>query len=62
MLAVRCPDVHTRTGVVLVPESHVATITDDGAGTITMLVRCWHGHLHTVATGRATEPPLEVAS
>lgn len=53
MLAVHCPDVRTRTGLVLVPETHVVGITDDGAGTITMAVRCWKGHVHAVRTGRA---------
>lgn len=53
VLAVRCPSVRTRTGLVLVPESHVVRLTDDGAGTITVVVRCWEGHLHEVVTGRA---------
>jgi hypothetical protein len=55
VLAVACPDVHNRSGLTLVPERHVVAVTDDGAGTITLLVRCWNGHLHRVLTGRATE-------
>ena len=67
MLAVHCPDVRTRTGLVLVPESHVAAIGDDGAGTSVLLVRCWSGHLHEVVTGRAvtdaaTRPALARAA
>ena len=65
MLAVHCPDIRTETGLVLVPDSHVVAISDDGAGTITLAVRCWSGHVHEVVTGRAvTEaaPALAVAS
>jgi hypothetical protein len=58
VLAIACPDVHNRSGLVLVPERHVVAMTDDGAGTITLLVRCWSGHLHPVVTGRATEQAL----
>lgn len=62
MLAVHCPDVRTHSGLVLVPESHVVDLTDDGAGTITMRVRCWKGHVHEVRTGRAVTERLAVAS
>jgi hypothetical protein len=54
MLAVQCPSVPTRTGLTLVPESRIVRMTDDGAGTITLVVACYSGHLHTVVTGRAT--------
>ena len=54
MLAVHCPAVRTRSGLVLVPDSHIVGISDDGAGRITLTVRCWSGHLHEVVTGRAT--------
>lgn len=54
MLAVQCPSVPTRTGLTLVPVSRVVRMTDDGAGTITLLVACWSGHLHEVVTGWAT--------
>jgi hypothetical protein len=53
MLAVHCPDVRTRTGLTLVPESRVVSMTDDGAGTITLVIACYRGHLHEVVTGRA---------
>ena len=53
MLAVQCSSVKTRTGLTLVPESRVVRLTDDGAGTITLLVACYAGHLHEVVTGRA---------
>jgi hypothetical protein len=53
VLTVRCPSVRTRAGEVLVPSSHVVRMSDDGAGTITLLVACWAGHLHEVVTGRA---------
>ncbi|MFP5218168.1 MAG: hypothetical protein ACLGIG_00310 [Actinomycetes bacterium] len=53
MIAVHCPDVQTRTGLTLVPESRVVRMTDDGAGTITMVVACYSGHLHSIVTGRA---------
>ena len=53
MIAVRCPAVQTRTGLTLVPESRVVRMTDDGAGTITMVVACYSGHLHEIVTGRA---------
>ncbi|HWH28021.1 MAG TPA: hypothetical protein VNU26_03490 [Mycobacteriales bacterium] len=53
MIAVHCPDVPTRTGLTLVPESRVVRMTDDGAGTITMVVACYSGHLHAIVTGRA---------
>ena len=53
MLAVHCPTVRTRTGLTLVPESRVVRMTDDGAGTITMVVACYSGHLHEIVTGRA---------
>jgi hypothetical protein len=64
MLAVHCPSVRTGSGRTLVPESHVVRMTDDGAGTITVLVACWSGHLHEIVTGRATSEaePLAVAS
>jgi hypothetical protein len=54
MIAVHCPSVPTRTGLTLVPESRVVRLTDDGAGTITMVIACYAGHLHEVVTGRAT--------
>ena len=54
MLAVQCPSVPTRTGLTLVPERRIVRLTDDGAGTITLVVACWAGHLHEVVTGRAT--------
>lgn len=53
MLAIRCPAVQTSTGLTLVPESRVVRMTDDGAGTITLVVACYSGHLHEVVTGRA---------
>lgn len=53
MLAVHCPEVRTRTGLTLVPESRVVRVTDDGAGTITLVVACYSGHLHDIVTGRA---------
>ena len=57
MLAVHCPSVPTRTGLTLVPERRIVRLTDDGAGTITLVVACWAGHLHEVVTGRATTDP-----
>ena len=66
MLAVHCPEVRSRSGLVLVPESHVVEMSDDGAGTITLSVRCWRGHVHEVVTGRAVTDraatPLRTAS
>ena len=62
MLAVHCPDVRTRSGLVLVPESHVVDLSDDGAGTIVLRVRCWKGHVHEVLTGRAVTEQLQAAS
>jgi hypothetical protein len=53
MLAIHCPAVPTDTGLTLVPESRVVRMTDDGAGTITMVVVCYSGHLHEIVTGRA---------
>ena len=60
MLAVHCPSVPTRTGLTLVPESRIARLTDDGAGTIVMVVACYAGHLHEVVTGRAVTDAVRV--
>ena len=63
MIAIQCPAVRTASGLVLVPDSHVVGISDDGAGTITLSVRCWSGHVHEVVTGRAvTEAAASRAS
>ena len=61
MLAITCPSVPTQTRLTLVPESHIVRMTDDGAGTITMVVACWSGHLHEVVTGRAVTDAALVA-
>lgn len=55
MLAVRCPDVATRSGLVLVPEEHIVAMDSDGAGRIVLRVRCWRGHEHQLVTGRAAK-------
>jgi hypothetical protein len=53
MLAVTCPSARNRTGLTLVPVTRVVGMTDDGAGTITVTVACYDGHLHEIVTGRA---------
>ena len=52
MFVVDCPEVAS--GRQLVSERRVVRMTDDGAGTIPVVVACWCGHLHEVVTGRAT--------
>lgn len=53
MLAITCSAVRTETRRTLVPESRIVSLTDDGAGTITVVVACYDGHLHRLVTGRA---------
>jgi hypothetical protein len=52
MLVVDCPGVAS--GRQLVSERRIVRMTDDGAGTITVVVACWCGHLQELVTGRAT--------
>ena len=54
MLVITCPDVPTASHRTLVGENRIVSLTDDGAGTITVVVACYAGHLHEVVTGRAT--------
>lgn len=54
MIAIHCPAVPTASHRTLVSERRIVSMTDDGAGTITLVVACWSGHLHEVVTGRAT--------
>ena len=54
MLAITCPSVPTPTGLTLVPATRIVGITDNGAGTITLVVSCYSGHLHEVVTGHAS--------
>lgn len=52
MLVVNCPGVPS--GRQLLSERRIVRMTDDGAGTITLQVACYAGHLHEVVTGWAT--------
>lgn len=51
MLVIDCPEVAS--GRQLLSERRIVRMTDDGAGTITVVVACWCGRLHEVVTGRA---------
>ena len=51
MLVVDCPGVPS--GRQLLSERRIVRMTDDGAGTLTLLVACYSGHLHEIVTGRA---------
>ena len=57
MLAITCSAVPTASHRTLVPESRIVSLTDDGAGTITVVVACYDGHLHSLVTGRAATSP-----